>query len=117
MIFVVLYNFQYFLFKFTVDKTDKKSSSPQDVFAKRRELQRTGGVWSNSRKRKFQERMQLDQQMHEEHEASKKYTGPVGRNPWGAIAEDYTGQKRYNAIYDVARVLFLLLNSIFQETK
>ena len=38
--------------------------------------------------------MQLDQQMHEEHEASKKYTGPVGRNPWGAIAEDYTGQKR-----------------------
>ena len=38
--------------------------------------------------------MQLDQQMHEEHEASKKYTGPAGRNPWGAIAEDYTGQKR-----------------------
>jgi hypothetical protein len=25
----------------------------------------------------------------EEHEATKKYTGPVGKNPWGNIAEDW----------------------------
>ena len=28
-----------------------------------------------------------DRELHEEQEKSKKYTGPVGKNPWGAIAE------------------------------
>ena len=27
----------------------------------------------------------------EEHEATKKYNGPVGKNPWGTIAEDWAG--------------------------
>ena len=28
-----------------------------------------------------------DRELHEEQEKSKKYTGTVGKNPWGAIAE------------------------------
>ena len=35
-----------------------------------------------------------DAELHEETEKSKKYTGPVGKNPWGAIAEDWTTSKK-----------------------
>ena len=30
----------------------------------------------------------------EEHEATKKYSGPVGKNPWGTIAEDWASHGR-----------------------
>ena len=30
----------------------------------------------------------------EEHEATKKYSGPVGKNPWGTIAEDWATHGR-----------------------
>ena len=49
----------------------------------------TGGIISNSRKRKMQEVMLAEKIAAEEHEATKKYTGPVGKNPWGNIAEDW----------------------------
>ena len=35
-----------------------------------------------------------DRELHEEAEKSKKYSGPVGKNPWGAIAEDWTTSKK-----------------------
>ena len=35
-----------------------------------------------------------DRELHEEAEKSKKYNGPVGKNPWGAIAEDWTTSKK-----------------------
>ena len=44
--------------------------------------------------------------MYEEHEKSKKYTGPVGPNPWGKIAEDYSGTKRaQNDFQDDLKIL------------
>lgn len=58
-------------------------------------LETTGGLISNSRKRKLQEVMLAEKAAAEEHEATKKYNGPVGKNPWGTIAEDWAthGQK------------------------
>ena len=56
-------------------------------------LGRDGGIISTTRKRRIQQKIELDQKLHEEHERSKKYTGPVGSNPWGQIAQDWTGTK------------------------
>ena len=55
---------------------------------------RDGGIISTTRKRRIQQKIELDQKLHEEHERSKKYTGPVGSNPWGQIAQDWTGTKK-----------------------
>ena len=54
----------------------------------------SGGILSASRKRKLNEVIMRDRELHEEAEASKKYSGPVGKNPWGAIAEDWTTSKK-----------------------
>ncbi len=39
-----------------------------------------------------------DRAAHEEREREKKYTGPVGKNPWGGIAKDW-GQGNRNRDY------------------
>ena len=52
-------------------------------------IETTGGIISNSRKRKLQEVMQAEKVAAEEQEATKKYNGPVGKNPWGNIAQDW----------------------------
>ena len=48
------------------------------------------GILSTSRKRKIQDVIMRDREMVELEQQSKKYTGPVGKNPWGAIAQDWT---------------------------
>ena len=57
-------------------------------------LETTGGIISNSRKRKLQEVMLAERAAAEEQEATKKYNGPVGKNPWGTIAEDWASHGR-----------------------
>lgn len=64
---------------------DNSRLSLEELRQKNIKLKTTGGIISNSRKRKMQEVMLAA----EEHEATKKYTGPVGKNPWGNIAEDW----------------------------
>ena len=53
-----------------------------------------GGILSQTRKRRLQEAMLVEKERQEKWELDKKYTGPVGKNPWGAIAEDWTGKNR-----------------------
>merc|ERR1719249_650759 len=69
--------------------------SNEELRQKNIKLKTTGGLISNSRKRKLQEVMLAEKAAAEEHEATKKYNGPVGKNPWGIIAEDWAthGQK------------------------
>jgi hypothetical protein len=50
----------------------------------------TGGLWSATRKRRVQEALDQEREFQEEYERRKKYTGPVGKNPWGTIAQDWT---------------------------
>jgi hypothetical protein len=50
----------------------------------------TGGLWSATRKRRVQEALEQERAFQEEYERRKKYTGPVGKNPWGTIAQDWT---------------------------
>ncbi len=57
-------------------------------------LVHTGGIMSSSRKRKLQEIVQYDREMHAERESQKKYSGPVGKNPWGSIAKDWSASSR-----------------------
>jgi hypothetical protein len=73
-----------------------------------------GGLFSNSKKRKLRQAMEIDQQLAEEHERSKKYTGPVGSNPWGAIANDWSGAKRSQN--DFAEDLQLLASQLQGRT-
>ena len=54
----------------------------------------TGGLWSLTRKRKVQEALDQEREFQEEYERRKKYTGPVGKNPWGNIAQDWTKQNK-----------------------
>lgn len=54
----------------------------------------TGGVMSASRKRKLQEVVERDREAFEERERGKKYNGPVGKNPWGSIAQDWAGKPK-----------------------
>ncbi len=53
-----------------------------------------GGLISASRKRKLQEIVRHDREQHEVREREKKYTGPVGKNPWGGIAKNWAGSGR-----------------------
>ena len=50
----------------------------------------TGGLWSATRKRRVHEALEQERAFQEEYERRKKYTGPVGKNPWGHIAQDWT---------------------------
>ena len=50
----------------------------------------TGGLWSASRKQKVQEALEKERAMQEEFERQKKYSGPVGKNPWGNISQNWT---------------------------
>ena len=43
-----------------------------------------------TRKRRVQEALEQERQFQEEVERRKKYSGPVGKNPWGPIAQDWT---------------------------
>ncbi len=47
---------------------------------------------SSTRKRRLHEAIQFDQEQHEFQERQKKYSGPVGKNPWGGIAKDWTAK-------------------------
>ena len=49
---------------------------------------------SATRKRKLQEVIFHDQQVHEEQEKQKRYNGPVGKNPWGSIAHAWTAKPK-----------------------
>lgn len=65
-----------------------------------------GGIISSTRKHKIKQALLRDQEIAEEREKSKKYTGPVGSNPWGAIAEDWAGTKKFqNDFADDLRIL------------
>jgi len=68
--------------------------SNEELRQKNIKLKTTGGLISNSRKRKLQEVMLAEKAAVEEHEATKKYSGPVGKNPWGTIAEDWASHGR-----------------------
>ena len=62
-----------------------------------------GGILSHSKKQRIREAMALDQQMHEEHERSKKYTRGA---TWQDLAEDWAGVKRKeNDFQDDLRLL------------
>jgi hypothetical protein len=50
----------------------------------------TGGLWSTTRKRRVQEALELERAAQAELERQKKYSGPVGKDPWGNIAQDWT---------------------------
>jgi len=62
-----------------------------DLSKKNFELRREGGILSSSKKQKIREAMALDQQMHEEHERSKKYTPGA---TWKDLAEDWSNTKK-----------------------
>merc|ERR1712029_113183 len=56
----------------------------------RRILRNAGGLLSSSRKRKIQEQMAADQSAAVEQEVTtKRYSGGLGKNPWGAVAQDW----------------------------
>ena len=66
-------------------------------------LGREGGILSSSKKQKIREAMALDQQMHEEHERSKKYTPGA---TWKDLAEDWSNTKKpENDFQDDLRLL------------
>ena len=72
----------------------------------------SGGLLSTSRKRKLQEQMAAQKSAAEEYElTSKRYSGPVGKNPWGTIAEDW-GQGRNSGKRDFADELGELANMV-----
>ncbi|XP_040580001.1 uncharacterized protein [Lepeophtheirus salmonis] len=48
------------------------------------------GIISSSLKRKMREAMIQEQEILLEQEQRKKYLGPVGKNPWGSIAESWS---------------------------
>ena len=50
----------------------------------------TGGLWSASRKQKVQDALEKERALQEEFERQKKYNGPVGKNPWGNISQNWT---------------------------
>lgn len=70
--------------------TESSRLSLEQIRKKNIKLRTTGGIMSNSRKRKLQEVMLAEKTAAEEQEATKKYNGPVGKNPWGTIAEDWS---------------------------
>ncbi len=63
-----------------------------------------GGILTASRKRKLQEIVAIDREAHMEMEQRKKYTGPVGKNPWGSIAKDWAGASRPRDYADELRL-------------
>ena len=79
----------------TGTSTESSHLSFEDLRQKNIKLKTSGGIISNSRKRKMQEVMLAEKVAAEEQEATKKYNGPVGKNPWGTIAEDWAvGSKK-----------------------
>ena len=77
-----------------LSRSDDSKPQVQDVDLNKRnfELRREGGILSNSKKQRIRQAMALDQQMHEEHERSKKYT--PGKAGWQEIAEDWANTKK-----------------------
>ena len=72
----------------------RSTLSHEEIRQNNIKLKSSGGLISNSRKRKLQEVLLAEKAAAEEHEATKKYNGPVGKNPWGNIAQDWTSYGR-----------------------
>ncbi|TRY70281.1 hypothetical protein TCAL_01249 [Tigriopus californicus] len=72
------------------DSASGHPTEDKQLFQKNRQLRMEGGLLSASRKRKLHEVVQFDRERVAEEERAKKYTGPVGKNPWGSIAKDWT---------------------------
>lgn len=72
------------------DSASGHPTEDRQLFQKNRQLRMEGGLLSASRKRKLHEVVQFDKERVAEEERAKKYNGPVGKNPWGSIAKDWT---------------------------
>ena len=81
-------------FKDDIHKPLKERDLNMKNFQLRRE-----GILSRSKKERIQQTLEEHQRIAIEHEESKKYKH-LGSNPWGAIAEDWTGTKKAPKNFD-----------------
>eukprot|EP00096_Caligus_rogercresseyi_P003518 TRINITY_DN1667_c0_g1_i1.p1 TRINITY_DN1667_c0_g1~~TRINITY_DN1667_c0_g1_i1.p1 ORF type:complete len:477 (-),score=196.85 TRINITY_DN1667_c0_g1_i1:1606-3036(-) len=56
------------------------------------------GIISSSLKRKMRDAMIQEQELRHQQEERKKYLGPVGKNPWGSIAESWSQSRSSRGI-------------------
>ena len=79
------------------DDTNKPLTE-RDLNQKNFQLRREG-ILSRSKKERIQQTLEHHQRLAIEHEQSKKYKN-FGSNPWGEIAEDWTGTKKAPPNFD-----------------